>query len=234
MFLSHPLGFANLPDPIKLDRLKVLTEKIRGEGLTKAEEDEIVGGHLRLLLSLAQRWSKKSRSLSDVFVADGLYAMLMAIRQAKEKLRPDKTLTQFIIIKIVSAFKMAISDQVTVKVPSSDRKTSITVVSKGKTYTYAPKEPMKRHSLPSSNIEDTRINKGYVGLAIDKLISRPDQTELREIFNMCVKSSWERAVLELRNHNFTMQEIADKLKTTRREVSAALETIESRLRVLTA
>lgn len=231
MFLHHPVGSNNLPQGVPEERLSELTGRIRRKELTKEEEVEIVMGHMRLLLSLAQKWSIRSPHLSDVFVADGLFAMLMAIRQAPAKLRPDKTLTQYIIIRIVTSFKKAVINQQVMKSFGADRKAE----QKHKDGYIRKKSPqLRRHNLPEDRkeVEGNKVAKEYLEITNSKLIARLDRADLREIFQLAVKDSWEEAILELKKQGYTLQESAEMLGTNRQTVSKVLAVIEERLREL--
>lgn len=238
MFLRHPLGSGNLPYQIDADRLEVLTKSIRTNSLSRAEEDELVQGHMRLLLSLAQKWSNRSPHLSDIFVSDGLFAMLTAIRKAPTKLREDKTITQYIIVHIVSAFKKAVINQNCVKSPGADRKGDRVQVHGGKSYVKKKGIVLKRHGLPkdrrNAGDPEESVAKEVLSLAQSKLIVPTDHADLREIFEMAPVDSYEKAILELRKHGYNMQEIADQMGTTRTKVSGILIKIELRLRELLA
>lgn len=241
-FLSHPIGSAKLPQRVEPERLDELTQKLRSGTLSRAEEDELVSGHTRLLLSLAQKWSVRAPHLADVFVADGLFAILMAIRTAGEKLRPGYSLTQYITIKIVTAFRQAVIKQSAVRSPYAGRKTVSTVKKGDKEYKHKTEKILKRHNLPleRSRIDGdgdlidlpARIAKDMLPRARAALTEKMDRVELREIFDLACKDSYEKAILELRKHGYTLAEIAEQLHTNRQKIAAALSVIEDRLRGL--
>lgn len=240
MFLRHPLGLANLPNQLAAERLEYLTRVIRLNALTPFEETELVNGHLRLLLSLAQKWSIRSRHLADIFVADGLFAILTAIRKAPTTLREDKSITQYIVIHIISAFKKAVINQSCLKSPGADRKGDRAQVHNGKAYVKKKGAILKRHALPREtyhkgfNTESEAVAKGVASRIQSQLIVPTDRADLREIFELAPSNSQEKAILELRKFGYTMQETADMLATTRAKVSSALAKIEIRLRELLA
>lgn len=208
-----------------------LTERIRQNVLMPKEEAELVDGHIRLLISLVQKWSVSAPHLYDIFYADGLFAMLQAIRKAPEKLQIDKTLTQYIIVHVKTAFKKAVINQQVVKSANADRKTDRV---RGK---YVSKKGIRlqRHPLPKTNnvmdSDDTvsPMNRDFVGKAELKLSARPDNFELKEIFDLCVNDSYEKAVLELKKHGYNHKEIAEQLNVPRREISVVLHRIRCRL-----
>ena len=206
------------------DRLDYLTSKIRANELTRSEEDELVKNYMKLLIKMSRKYTP---NMWDVLYADGLFAILQAIRQAPKKLRPECSLTQFVIVKIKTAFKKAFIDTLLVKTPLSDRKSDRIrkngkVEKKGIT--------LLRHALPSGN---PKVDEKVVPKRLqDKMIARMDQADLREIFNLACEDSYERAILELKKAGYTQVEIAEQMGTTRIKVAQVLNGIEDRLRVL--
>jgi len=240
MFYKHPLGLNNLADRITDARLVELTERIRQGTLSLDEESELIHGHMRLILSLAQKWSIRSPHLADIFVADGLFAALKAIRKAKDKLRPEYTLTQYIIVNVKTAFKQAVINQQVMKGYLADRKEDRSFVDKaGKDYV-VKKVVLKRHGLPNAENQNgewspsSRVAKSILPLAESKLTARMDRVELREILQMSVKTPQEKVVLEMKRQGYSVNEIADKLKVNRKNVRKTMSVIESRLRGLLA
>lgn len=223
--------FGSTNPRIEEDRLAVLTEHIRQNELSLQEEAEIVEGHIRLLISLVKKWSINSPHLYDVLFADGLFAILQAIRKAPEKLRPEYSLTQYIVVHIKTAFKQAVINQQVVKSANADRKTDRV---RGK-YTSKKGIRLKRHSLPNESAvreygsKVNLINREALALVESKFFIRPDSLELREIFNLCVENSFEAAVLKLKKYNYNHKEIAERLNVPRREISVVLHKIRCRL-----
>lgn len=236
MFLKHPIGSGNLAPPINEERKKELTDRIRQGTLTRAEEDELVQGHTRLLLSLSQKWASQAPHLADVFVADGLYAMLVAIRKAPAKLRADKSITQYIVIHILTAFKKAVINQAVIKSPGADRKGDQTRIQNGTTYIKKKGPLLRRLGLPTDGFDsdepEAMVQKRNVDSVLVKMVARPDRIELREILKLSTKNSWEEATLELRKYGYTLAEIAEKMGTSRKKVSDTLGIIEGRLRAM--
>jgi len=217
-----------LPEKIGLERLNELTEKIRTVGITPDEETEIVNGNLRLLISLANRWCVISPHLRDVFVADGMYALLLAIRDAPKKLREKTSLTQYIIIRITTAFKKAVNQQHAVKAPLQDRLGDKTTVKKGKTY-ITKKVKLKRLPLPNESEEESTKTPKKIP---SQLLVTQDFYDLREIISMSVTTKFEEAVLKLKEYGYNRSEIAELLKSRPKEITETMEVIEFRLRRL--
>lgn len=240
MYYRHPLSLNNLSDRITDERLLELTENIRQGTLSREEETELIEGHMRLILSLAQKWSARSPHLADIFVADGLFAALKAIRKAKDKLRPEYSLTQYIIINVKTAFKQAVINQQVMKGTLSDRNgDKVNSDGKGKEWV-AKKVTLKRHGLP--NLEamadgwtpNNGVAKAMLPLAEVKLTARMDRVELREIIQMSTKCAQEEVVLEMKRQGYNINEIAERLGVNRARVRKFLNVIEARLRELLA
>lgn len=219
---------AKLPEQIGFSRLEELTAKIRNGGITKDEETELVNGHLRLLESLANRWSVISPHLKEVFVADGMFALLLAIREAPTKLRGSCNLTQFIVVKIKSAFKKSVNQQHAVKAPLQDRLNDRVRTVRGKEYVFK-KVKLRRLSLPNESEEDSVKSPRRIP---SQLLVPQDRFDLREIIKLSTKSKFEEAVLKLKEHGYNRKEIAAMLKEQPMNITRTLETIEERLRSL--
>lgn len=201
MFLSHPLSFSN--PPISPERLEELTKSVRDNRLTRQEEEELNNGYISLVLSLAQKWSRNTPHLSDIFVADGLNAVFTGIRKAPEKLRPDKTLTQYLVARIRSAFLNA-----------------------------RRKDPMFRVRKVCNKKESLVKLTRHCTSVLDQLPSRQDRVELREVISMAPRNVFEQAVLEMKKFGYTNKEIAEQLTVSPSEISNTLGRLEERLRQL--
>lgn len=209
MFLRHPLGS---PMKITIERLKELLDK---KELSRDDEQEIVTGHISMLLSMARKWSIIAPQLKDLFVADGLYAMLIAIRN-RHKVKEGYNLTQYICIHITTAFKRTVANQQVVKRPIAVHTNDKKQIKNGKEYVVKKQPPMKRCKLP------------------ELLSEKTSSIELREIFKLCIKNTHEECVLELKKFGYNIGEIAEKMKIKRAEVAKTLETLEFRLREMLA
>lgn len=191
-----------LPQQISKERAKELTEKLKKEGLTTEERNELVEGHIRLAFHLAYKYASISPSYLQTFISEALYSVLIAVEKAKDKVEGDE-ITQF-LIKVIKLRMMRhyYEEQSPFKC--------------GKGWRDKIEKPNKRQQLEDIPIEDPN----------EKLI------ELEEMLALCVKNQMEAQLVAMRVQGFNDPEIGEALKVSKQWIHQTRMQIQRRFRKL--
>lgn len=200
--IRHPLGEMNFPPMIPEARLQELVEKVRTGVASQSDMDEIAEGHIRLAISLASKFTARASHLQDVFVAEAMYGITFALSKAQEKLYDDN-ITPFITGYVTKFLFKALTEDKTVPVP------------------YSTIQDRRKRGL------DTHLPR-MTSLEAVGAVRRGNLNELKEVISSCIRDRFEQEVINLRSLGFNDKEIAEKLGTSRSNVSMTKRAVYQR------
>lgn len=104
-----PQQFGLLPEQMKEDRLWELTRKLRGHVATIEDKEELIKGHLRLMISiLGTIMHNYSKTIMDDMIGEAALALTEAVNDAENRLIDDN-ITAYIVSSIIYKVKNALT-----------------------------------------------------------------------------------------------------------------------------
>lgn len=113
-FIEH--GFGELPTVLTKERLDELVTKLRETTITPEELQELAGGHLRLAIWTAAKYSKYAKHLGDELLGEAAFGLAEALSLAPEKLR-DLEITPFISTYMKKYVLQTLNEDATISIP---------------------------------------------------------------------------------------------------------------------
>ena len=140
--------------------------------------------------------------MKDIFIAEAMYGLAIALSRAPVKLRDDD-LTPYIVTYMRKYIFNALTEDRTVPVPY----TTIKNRQRRGLVTAIPKVVSNEKMIP-----DREVN----------------LYDLKDEISSCIKDRFERSVVELRELGFTDEEVAEHLQCSRPKVTLARQAVYSR------
>ncbi len=109
--------FGDLPLQMEGERLWILTRKLRGHIATVEEKEELIKGHLRLMISvLGTLLSNRPKHMIEDLLGEAALALTEAVNDAEYRLTDDN-ITKWIVSNIIYKVKDAMSKPTSMVMP---------------------------------------------------------------------------------------------------------------------
>lgn len=199
--IQHPLGEMKFPEKLPEERLQKLVQILRSGMASESDIDELVGGHIRLAISIASRFARRAPHLSDILVSEALYGVILAITKAPRKLYDDN-LTPYIVMWI--------------------KRTLLRAVAQERNSAHLAQTTLARWRSRGLTIPVLKSESSTPTVKFSDLLA------LKEEIDACIRSSFELEVIELRKLGFSDAEISGKLQCSRAKITGAKLLVRAR------